>query len=190
MVTRKGVSAVGVAVLAFVVGSVRPAHASSVVINGSFETGNFTGWTPVGDQTFNGVQCPGPGPSTFQGNCSAFFGAVGTTGGIRQDLTTQVGEAVLITFALSTDGGVTSSFSASFGGTTLISLTNPAASPFHLFSFIGTATGTTSTLQFNFRDDPGFIFLDAVSVTQAPEPATLLLVGTGIALARARRRRV
>src|SRR4030095_6039584 len=70
MVTKKGISAadsisarslvkrlaVGVAVLAFVVGSVRPAHASSVVINGSFETGNFTGWTPVGDQTFNGVQ--------------------------------------------------------------------------------------------------------------------------------------
>ena len=166
------------------------AQATNIVLNGSFETGSFASWTPVGDQTFNGVQCPGPGPTVAQGNCSAFFGAVGTTGGISQTLATSVGAVYFVNFAFLPDGGAPSSFSAQFGATTLLSLTNPPSSAaYQFFSFGVTATSANTTLTFNFRDDPGFLFLDRVEVLTTPEPATLSLLGLGLAaVARMRRR--
>jgi hypothetical protein len=48
-----------VAVIGLALGTIAPAQAANIVTNGSFETGDFTGWTLSGDTTFNGVQCPG-----------------------------------------------------------------------------------------------------------------------------------
>jgi hypothetical protein len=172
-----------------------PAHAAPTLVNGGFESGDFTGWTGTGDTTFNGVQCPGPGPSVFQGNCSAFFGPVGTTGGITQTVTSLVvGTDYVISFAFQPDGGTPSSFSATFGGLPLINLANPPGSflgPFQVLSFTRQATATSEALAFNFRDDPGFISLDAVSISVAvPEPATLAMLGIGfVGLWIGRRRR-
>ena len=176
--------------LGFAVGVAGPAHAVNIniVTNGGFETGDFTGWTPTGDQTFNGVQCPGPSSVVFEGNCSAFFGPVGTHGGIAQDLNTVPGLPYSISFAFQGDSGVPSDFSASFGGVSLISLTNPATGPFQVFGFDVVATSAITTLAFNFRDDPGFLNLDAVSVS-VPEPATVALLGISLAGLWAGRRR-
>ncbi len=163
--------------------------AANLVTNGGFETGDFTGWTQTGDSSFNGVQCPGPGPTVFEGNCSAFFGPVGDTGGISQTISgLVVGALYQISFALQPDGGTPSSFSASFGGTNLLSLTNPAASAYQLLTFNTHATATTEALAFSFRDDPGFIFLDAARVS-VPEPGTVALLGIGLAGLWAGRRR-
>jgi hypothetical protein len=169
------------------------ARAATLLTNGGFETGNFTGWVQTGDTTFNGVQCPGTSSVVHGGNCSAFFGPVADTGGIRQTLTTIPGASYIVDFWLQPDGGTTSTFSASFGGTTLVSLNNPPASPFREFSFDVTATGTSTILAFNFRDDSGFMNLDDVSVTQTPLPAALPLFAGGLGvmglLARRRKRK-
>jgi len=164
----------------------------NLVTNGGFETGDFSGWTLVGDQTLNGVTCaPGFGA---EGNCAAFFGPIGTTGGISQALSgLTVGGSYDVSFALEASGDAPSSFTASFGGVTLLNLVNPPATtpPYTDYTFDVQAAATSETLTFNFRDDFGFITFDAVSVTAAvPEPATLALVGTGLAgLGFARRRR-
>jgi len=48
------------------------------------------------------------------------------------------------------------------------------------YSFGATATGANTVLAFNFRDDPGFLFLDDVAANQTPLPAALPLFATGL----------
>jgi hypothetical protein len=163
---------------------------ANIVANGGFETGDFTGWTSIGQTAFNGVMCPGSG-TVLEGHCEAFFGPIGTLGGIQQTLATAVGQVFTISFMFQGDGGVPGFFEADFGGQTLVSQTNGVAGV-QAFSFSATATAANTVLKFQFRDDPGFMLLDNVQVNAAiPEPASLALAGialAGLAASRARKR--
>ena len=100
-----------------------PSAAQELVTNGGFETGNFSGFTQTGNITFNGV---GAGTGT-SGSFGAFFGAVGSTGGITQSLATSAGQSYLIGFDLANDGGTPNFYDVLFGGVSLFSATNSAA---------------------------------------------------------------
>jgi hypothetical protein len=160
--------------------SAQPAYAT-IVTNGGFEAGDFSGWTQFGDSDFTSVGCPPNGSPVFvaEGNCAASFGPFGDTGGISQELTLHVGTHYLLSFALMPDGGIPSSFSVSLGNVSF-SLDNPAASGYQTYTFDVFATSALENLVFTFRDDPGFLFLDAVNLA-IPEPGTIALLAIGLA---------
>ena len=180
----------GTAVFAGTVTGTVPVPSAAVPItNGGFETGDFTGWTQFGDTSFSGVcqtsTCPGNFPP-YAGNYAAYFGPVGDTGGIFQDVPTVVGQLYTLTFYLANQpsGGVPNFFQAQFGNADF-SLSNfPVAFGWTEFQLTNVATSTSTLLEFTFRNDPGYWFLDNVGVTTGggttPEPGTLVLFGSGL----------
>ncbi len=157
------------------------------VLNGGFETGDFTNWTQFGDTTFNGVcdvsTCPSGFPP-YEGTYAAYFGPVGDTGGIYQDITTIPGQVYTVSFYLALPvGGTPNSFEVTFGDASLSFSNFPGTFGWGLFQFTDMATTDTTRLTFTFRNDPNYWFLDNVNVgapPTTPEPGTLVLFGSGI----------
>ncbi len=159
------------------------------VQNGGFETGDFTDWTVSGDTSFVGVcsvsTCPGSF-APYQGNYAAYFGPVGDTATISQNIPTMAGVQYTLDFFLANPaGGTPNYFQVQFGNASL-SVTNfGAAFGWTEFDLTNVATSNETTLSFTFRNDPGYWFLDNVSVTSSeggstPEPGTFVLFGSGL----------
>jgi hypothetical protein len=187
---RRALHQAGAALLALglTTGLSGPARAANLVNNGGFETGDFTGWLQLNNFSFSGVSCPGLGQAP-EGNCAAFFGPSGADGTLSQVLSTTPGTVYAVSFDFAADGGSPADFSATWNGQSLVSLSNPPTSSFQVYNFLLLATGSSTTLSFNFRDDPAFLYLDAVSVSAVPEPTSMALLGIGLAAVWTRRRR-
>lgn len=80
--------------------------------------------------------------------------------------------------------GSPSFFTASFGSNEVLDLVSPGVFSYTLKDFIVTATGTSTTIRFDSESNDGAWALDDVSVTDqgsaAPEPASLLLMASGL----------
>jgi hypothetical protein len=143
-------------------------------------------------------QPPSGNPNAHMGLWDVQFGATNpddaTAGTLSQSITTTVGSTYLVTFFLMNNDGPHNTFLATFGGQTVLSLTDSSAFGYTQYSAQIKATSNSSVLAFSAEQDPGFFYLDDVLVEPAPAPVTgggLVSLGVllaGFCVRRAQRR--
>jgi hypothetical protein len=155
--------------------------AADLVVNGGFETGNFSGWDQSGNTGYTSVSTG----AAHSGTYGASFGPVGSYGSITQtqSLATTPGAHYELEFWLmNLSGSTPNGYSVEWGGQQVVSEANISAFGWTQYEYDVIATGSSTSLSFNFRHDPSYFYLDDVSVSAAavPEPGTMLLLGFGI----------
>lgn len=172
---------------ALAMASVAATAQASLVTNGGFETGDFTGWTIAGT-SFDGVDTLAPHTGAF----AAFFGTpAGST--LSQTLATVAGGHYSIEFWLqveSNGGAAPNAVAVNWdGGPAEISLVDLPAAGYARYAFDAFASSATTSLSFRLADTPAFLDLDDVAVVSIPEPSSLALIAiAGLAGGLARRR--
>jgi hypothetical protein len=143
---------------------------SNLLVNGGFETGDFTGWTQSGNTQSTTVATDFPRTGTY----AADLGPTGSLGFLSQTVSTTPGQTYTVDYWLDHpySNSVPNEFRVSVGGTTIYDQTNLGNFTYTEFTFTYTATSATTTLQFGFREDPAYFYLDDVSFTSAPSPAS------------------
>lgn len=148
---------------------------ANLVVNGGFETGDFTGWTQVENTGFAGVN----DAFVHSGTRGAYFGPA-SLGGIQQDLATTAGATYSFDFWLeNTDLG---QYQVYWNGNEVVGEVNPGDFSYRHQKYTVTASGTSTSIEFLFKNDNNYFGLDDVSVTAVPESSTWL-AGAGASLA-------
>jgi hypothetical protein len=160
---------------------------SLAVGNPGFETGDFTDWNLSADsqvnfadpidytQQFGSSNIPGVDDSLFvhSGLYGAFLGQGTTLGTLSQTLPTTTGGSYRLAFWLANPAaGTPNEFSAAWNGTALFDQVNLSSFGWTNMQFTVTATGSSTVLQFGFRNDQNAFALDDISVQSLSVPPT------------------
>ncbi|HUA66023.1 MAG TPA: protease pro-enzyme activation domain-containing protein [Alphaproteobacteria bacterium] len=154
----------------------------NIVLNGGFETGDFTDWSVNADTSETFVDSGSEtGIPPHSGNDFAALGQDGSVGYLSQTLPTAANQSYLLSLWLYPPILVNShghqvantpnQFIVSWNGNTEFNETDvPSLSEWTNLQFIVTATGPQTVLQIGGRDDPSWLGLDDVNVWPIPAP--------------------
>ena len=165
----------------------------SLVENGGFETGDFSGWTLVGNTTisrniYNAVESASSGFTVVHsGNYGAFLGD-SQLASLSQTLTTVPGQYYLISVWLDNpDSGSGQQFSLNWNGsgsapTTPFSFPSPQPFSWTNVQVLVSANSTNTTLEIQAQNPTSYFGLDDVSVIPVPTPGVQIVQMPGGAL--------
>jgi hypothetical protein len=172
-----------------------PARATSIVVDGGFETpsvspysGSIDGFWVVtsGDIDIENTGFSGSTRSAHSGNQFAYLDDSDSVNTLTQTLATTAGQSYLISYYVADTAP--DSLTVSFGGQTLFSGTAPTggiSSPSDYVNYTYTETATSSSTVLSFVGQWNMILsgngtqLDDVSVTAVPEPAAFGFTALG-----------
>lgn len=162
---------------------------AAIVVNGDFETGDFTGWTPdaVSFPIYI-VTAPVAG-GNYAAQIAGFSFGPDT---LSQTVATTAGHGYTLSFDYWQDGGTPNGFDVSWNGVSVFSQTDTDTGVAYQHVTANVVGSGSDTLVFTAYNDPAFSYVDNVALGTVPEPATWALMlfgfgGLGTAM-RARRR--
>jgi hypothetical protein len=154
------------------------------IINGGFDTGDFTGWTVSSIQPNNGsLEVVNMSNYVHSGSSGAALGASGSLGSIYQYVPTWPGGKYLLSLWLhSPDGQTPNQFQVLWNGTLLYSANNLPAGPWTNLQFAVSAVSSRALLMIRGRDDPSALAMDDISLVSTTPPALQNVTASGNAV--------
>jgi hypothetical protein len=167
---------------------------ADLIVNGGFETGDFTGWTTGANSYPETIKTSPVHSGTYAAQIAGYSSNPNT---LSQTVTTTSGQAYTLSFArYQVYQGPPVFLTVDWDGAAVF--TDPAPTVggvYQVFSVNVVGTGS-DTLTFISANDPAYTYVDDVSfnasLIAAPEPSTLTLFGIGavglVGLARRQRK--
>jgi hypothetical protein len=178
MKRQQGATLLGMVVLVIlaIVFATSSTAVADMVVNGGFETGDFTGWTQV--DSYWSVANWTPHSGTYHATTQNWPDAWQYIG---QSITTTIGQSYTVGFWLaSADDIPANEFVARWDGVTKIQLVDIAYSDYTYYSYTAVATGSSTTIDFGYIYNAQWFDLDDVSMNPVPIPGAIWLLGSGL----------